>query len=96
MTLYELLGVPTTCTDDEFKAAYRRKCKELHPDTNGGDPGKTKLFIKMKEVYEKALKNREAARRAPMTGPTITVTVNGASWTQAFNGLGAMGAFRGF
>jgi DnaJ-class molecular chaperone len=69
MTLCELLGVPTTCTDDELKAAYRKKCRELHPDTNGGDEQKTKLFISMKEAYEKTIKHRMEARIKPPEVP---------------------------
>ena len=34
---YKVLGVPTTATDDEVKAAYRRLAKKYHPDANPGD-----------------------------------------------------------
>lgn len=33
---YKVLGVPTTATDDEVKAAYRRLAKKYHPDASPG------------------------------------------------------------
>jgi hypothetical protein len=44
------LGVPTTATLDEVKAAYRRKVKEVHPD-QGGDEDE---FKRVREAYTTA------------------------------------------
>jgi len=44
------LGVPTTATLDEVKAAYRRKAKEAHPD-QGGDEDE---FKRVREAYTTA------------------------------------------
>lgn len=65
ITLWEFLGVPATCSVDELKSAWRRKAKELHPDTNGGDTTKTQLFVAAKNVYEKVLKQKEAGTYRP-------------------------------
>lgn len=98
MTLWDLLGVKETCSDEELKSAWRRKCKELHPDVNGGDHRKTQLFIEAKAVYEKVLKFREQNKPATVrkTGSTTTVTVGGMTFTVETSGSGFadLGGFR--
>ncbi len=46
---YRVLGVPSTATDDEVKAAYRKLARKYHPDLNGGSP---QAEAKMKEINE--------------------------------------------
>jgi molecular chaperone DnaJ len=53
--LYEILGVGHDAGEDEIKRAYRRKARELHPDT-GGDP---EAFKELTAAYE-VLKNPQA------------------------------------
>ena len=53
--LYEILGVETSSSDEEIKRAYRRRARELHPDT-GGDENE---FKELTTAYE-VLKNPQA------------------------------------
>ena len=34
---FQVLGVPSTASEDEIKSAYRKLAKKYHPDLNPGD-----------------------------------------------------------
>ena len=46
---YEVLGVPSSVSDEELRRAYRRLLRETHPDT-GGDPQR---FIAVQAAWER-------------------------------------------
>lgn len=48
-TLYDILGVSSTATQDEIKKAYRKKSRLLHPDSTGQDT--TDMFQMVQKAY---------------------------------------------
>lgn len=48
-TPYEVLGVPSSASQDELRRAYRRLLRETHPDT-GGDAGR---FVALQHAWER-------------------------------------------
>ncbi|XP_006889850.1 PREDICTED: dnaJ homolog subfamily C member 30 [Elephantulus edwardii] len=49
--LYELLGVPSTATQAQIKAAYYRQSFLNHPDRNSGSPEATERFTRISQAY---------------------------------------------
>ena len=50
MNSYDVLGVPSTASDDEIKKAYRKLAKEYHPDRNHTEEAENK-FKAIGEAY---------------------------------------------
>ncbi|HEX3394773.1 MAG TPA: molecular chaperone DnaJ [Acidimicrobiales bacterium] len=89
---YALLGVSSSATEDDIKKAYRRRARELHPDTNS-DPAAEERFKSVTLAYE-TLRDAERRRRYDMFGPE-GVRGSGAAGTGASGG-GAGGFGEGF
>lgn len=49
---YELLGVARTASADDIKRAYRKKARELHPDTNPDDTAAAEQFKIVSQAYQ--------------------------------------------
>lgn len=50
-SLYALLGVLRSATQEEVRRAYLKAAKRLHPDTNNA-PGETELFLDIQQAYQ--------------------------------------------
>ena len=57
---YEILGVPSTATQDEIQRAYRKLARQHHPDVNK-DPGAEDRFKEISEAYNVLVRSADPA-----------------------------------
>ena len=50
--LYQILKVKPNASSEEIHRSFRKLAKETHPDLNGNDDRKVKLFKQIKDAYD--------------------------------------------
>ena len=51
-SLYEVLGVQPSASQDEIKKAYKRLARKFHPDVNPGDKSAEEKFKEVNRAFE--------------------------------------------
>ena len=59
---FAVLGVNSSATEDEIKAAYRKLAKKYHPDLNPGDKAAEQKMREVNEAYTRALQIKKTGR----------------------------------
>ena len=85
---YQVLGVKSTASEKEIKAAYKRLARQQHPDLNGGSPEATQAFVRISRARDilidrqrraayDAQRNAYAVKgaHAPVVNPTVETYV---------------------
>ena len=87
---YSTLGVSRGASEADIKKAYRKLAKELHPDTNKGNPKATERFAEVSTAYD-LLSDKD--KRAQFDRGEIDEHGNPANPFAGFGGQ--QGGFRG-
>ncbi|MBR2661430.1 MAG: J domain-containing protein [Clostridia bacterium] len=59
---FAVLGLSSSATEDEIKAAYRKLAKKYHPDLNPGDKAAEQKMREVNEAYTRALQIKKTGR----------------------------------
>lgn len=80
---YQVLGVPSTATDEEVKKAYRDLARKYHPDNYHDNPLADLAQERMKEINE-AYEAVQSQRKAQRSGG---YSASGAGYGTGYAGI---------
>lgn len=81
---YQVLGVPSTATDDEVKKAYRDLARKYHPDNYHDNPLADLAQERMKEINE-AYETIQSQRKAARSGGGYSGTAGYGGYNPRYN-----------
>lgn len=81
---YQVLGVPSTATDDEVKKAYRDLARKYHPDNYHDNPLADLAQERMKEINE-AYETIQSQRKAARSGGGYSGTAGYGGYNPGYN-----------
>ena len=80
---YQVLGIPSTATDEEVKKAYRNLARKYHPDNYHDNPLEDLAQERMKEIneaYETIRTQRKAGTARAITPEHTAACGSGSVW----------------
>lgn len=86
---FAVLGVSSSATEDEIKAAYRKLAKKYHPDLNPGDKVAEQKMREVNDAYTRALQIKKTGRD-PSADPYGSA---GYGPSSGYGGTGGYGAY---
>ena len=93
---FAILGVPSTASEEEIKAAYRKLAKKYHPDLNPGDKQAEQKMREVNEAYTQALQYKKNGGYNSGGNPFGSSGASG-SWGGAGGyGSGSYGSHNGY